>query len=341
MSKTRTINLDFQNTILEPPITGAQMYAQAASNDEATIEHWRNTWVTNIRENKKHFGSFADRSIGKLYKTWEGKPSILCGAGPSLRHNVGLLKSRPTSMCLVACLHSFHFLEDNDANVDYYVTLDAGPVTIEEVYEGGKRTPEEYWELTKNRKLIAYIGSSPELLKKWQGEIYFYNAPIPSDQIKNEIREIEPFDVWISNGGNVLGACFYFAKAFLGSGVNIFIGADFCFDMYAEKIRFHPWDSKYDAKLGHVVSAVDVFGNRVVSWQSYLNFRDWFISRFLAVPGIYINATEGGTLGAFREGNLACVKQMWLEDVYHVFNDHTYLADQAFHPEGDNNLLLM
>jgi hypothetical protein len=244
-------------------------------------------------------------------------------------------------MCLVACLHSFHFLEDNDANVDYYVTLDAGPVTIEEVYEGGKRTPEEYWELTKNRKLIAYIGSSPELLKKWQGEIYFYNAPIPSDQIKNEIREIEPFDVWISNGGNVLGACFYFAKAFLGSGVNIFIGADFCFDMYAEKIRFHPWDSKYDAKLGHVVSAVDVFGNRVVSWQSYLNFRDWFISRFLAVPGIYINATEGGTLGAFREGNLACVKQMWLEDVYHVFNDHTYLADQAFHPEGDNNLLLM
>ena len=340
MARHRTINLNFQNYIQKAPVSGAALYAQSASNDGPTIEHWRKTWIANIKANKEHFGSFADKSVGKLYKSHEGKPSIICGSGPSLRQNVSLLKSRPESMALVACLHSFHYLEDHDANVDYYVTLDAGPITIEEVYEGGKRTPEEYWELTKNKTLVAYIGSNPDLLKKWQGEVLFYNAPIPSEEIKKEINDIEPFNVWISNGGNVLGACFYLAKAWMGSPVNVFVGADFCFDIYGEKIRFHPWDSKYDKDLGHTISAVDIFGNRVISWQSYLNFRDWFMSRFMAAPGIYINASEGGTLGAFREGNIIDVRQMWLDDVFKLFDAHKYLEDQAYNPTGENNLLL-
>jgi hypothetical protein len=59
-----------------------------------------------------------------------------------------------------------------------------------------------------------------------------------------------------------------------------------------------------------VVRATDVFGHRVKTWQSYYNFKCWFESRACSVPGTYINATEGGILGSYPEGNIEQIKQM-------------------------------
>jgi hypothetical protein len=66
-------------------------------------------------------------------------------------------------------------------------------VTIEEVSEGGKKTPDEYWESTKDKKLVAFIGTHPDLLAKWKGEIYFFAAPIPDQALMDEVMALEPF----------------------------------------------------------------------------------------------------------------------------------------------------
>lgn len=330
------IFLEFQNYIEDIPISPAQQFQQAASSDGVTIDTWRDIWISNIKANHKKFGPFKDKSCGIFHGSHKLKPGIIVGSGPSLKHNAeGLLKKG--DIPVISCLHNFHFLEDTGVQTDFYVTLDAGPVVIEEVSEGGKRTPEEYWELTKNRKLIAFIGTDPKLLEKWQGEIYFYNAPIPDLKIQNEVEAIEKFGTYISNGGNVLGACLYFAKSILGCNPIAFMGADFCFS-YDKK--FHPWNSKYDAKLGHVVRLFDVFGNKVLSWQSYVNFKGWFEFVARVVPGIYINCSEGGAFGSYADGNIRAIQQMEITKFIDMYSMCELVKDSCLNPETDEKKLL-
>ena len=331
MSKTANIQLELQQYIPRPPMTLQQMYGSACSADGPTINAWRARWVGNITQNSKQFGPFASKGIGKLFQSWLGASVIIAGSGPSLALTIGKLKDRPRCMKLISCLHNFHAMEDNGAEVDYYVSLDAGPITVHEVSEGGSRTPDEYWELTASRKLIAFIGSDPELLTKWRGEIIFFNAPVPDESYMKEISAIDPFHQYVSNGGNVLGACLYLAKGWLGAVTTIFVGADFAFSN-REKVRFHYWDSQYDASIGETQRVVDIYGNSVKTWPSYYNFKLWFDYVSMVCPGIYINATEGGCFGAYREGNIMSVLQLDLDRVYEMFGISGKLKYRADNP---------
>lgn len=316
MIRQELINLEYQNYIEMPPVTTKQMWSQACSNDETTINSWREIWIENITKNHAKYGPFADNSIGELFGAHQHKPCILAGSGPSLKHNGHLLKDRG-GIPLVSCLHNFHYFHDLGIRPEFYVSLDAGYVTVEEVSEGGTKSSEEYWEATKDCTLLAWIGSHPDLLEKWQGKIYFYNCPVPDEAVMSAQDALEVFNIFVSTGGNVLGACLNIAKAYLGCAVTAFVGADFCFG-YDKK--FHGWDSKYDKQMGNCLSVMDVFGNRVKTWPSYNNFKAWFDNISLTVPGIYINCTEGGTFGAYPQGNIMSVQQMTLAGFLDTFN---------------------
>jgi hypothetical protein len=330
------MTLEYQPYILAAPIAAKDQYAQACSNDNPTIASWRETWLKQFLANKETFGSLAEHSAGKLFGRHQGMPVIVAGSGPSLTYNGKLLKNRGPAI-LVSCLHNFHFFEDNDIPVDYYVTLDAGPVTIEEVSEGGKKTEAEYWEKTKDKVLLAYAATHPDLLKKWQGKIYFFNCPIPDLGLMAELDQIERFNTFLSTGGNVLGACLYFAKGILGASMVGFVGADFSFS-YTSK--FHGWDSKYDKEIGACLRVTDVFGNKVKTWPSYHNFKVWFDWVASNVPGVYINCTEGGTFGAYDSGNIMAVRQMELEVFLGMLSMNEHLREQCEQPsEADRKVL--
>jgi hypothetical protein len=329
MLKTVEMDFQYQPVIPRPPASPKDLYKQACSSDEITVNTWRDIWLRQVKANHKTYGPFHKRGIGQLYQKLLHKPCIVAGSGPSLKTNVKELANRK-GLPLISCLHNYQFFEDNGVTPDYYVTLDAGAVTIEEVSEGGKKTPEEYWESTKDKKLVAFIGSHPELLAKWKGEIYFYAAPIPDQALMDEIHALEPFHSYVSSGGNVLGASFYLAKAIMGANPIVFVGADFSF---AYNNKFHAWDSKYDLNLGQVVLATDVFGMRVKTWQSYFNFKCWFESRCCSVPGQYINATEGGILGSYPDGNIEQIKQMALSDVIRMYSLSEEIEGQMKAPE--------
>ncbi len=333
--KQALIWLEHQPYIDAAPVPQNALYQQACANDGATVHSWRDIWISQIRANHAVFGPFKDRSIGKLFRKHHHSPIFVVGSGPSLKKNAAQLLKKD-GIPVISCLHNFHYLEDLGVEVDYYVTLDAGPITIEEVSEGGK-SDVDYWAKTKGKKLLAYIGTHPNLLAKWQGEIYFFNCPIPSIEIENEINAIERFRVLVSSGGNVLGACLYIAKAFLGCNTTIFLGADFSFS-YDEK--FHGWDSKYDAKMGDYIRMTDIYGNRTKTWQSYANFKAWFDWVAQQVPGEYINCTEGGIFGAYSEGNIRAVKQMDLEDCLLRFSMSNHIREQVDNPATDTPKIL-
>jgi len=333
--RQRQIFCEYQPYTMMPPVRSTRdLYAKAASNDGPTIDVFAKTWIDHARLNKEKFGDFGSRGVGQLFGKYLHRPVIVAGSGPSLKYNADELKNKG-AIPIISCLHNYQYFMDRGVDVDYWVSLDSQLVTVEEVSEGGSKQPDEYWAATKDQTLIAYIGSHPELLAKWQGPIYFYNSPVPSEDVRAALAEIEVFNQWVSSGGNVLGAAMYIAKAYLGAGAIIFVGADFSFG-YDRK--FHSWDSKYDRSMGNYIYTVDVFGNKVATWPSYNNFKSFFDYVALEVPGIYINCTEGGTLGAYPDGNLHAIRQMDLKDCLKMYNMHELIKESAINPavEGDD-----
>lgn len=315
------------------------MQAQAASNDTATITHWRKIWLDNAKENKRIFGSFKENGAHVLYQTNLNKPAIVIGSGPSLKHYAKHLvrhdedimnpdgtvttvkrEGNPGLMTLSA-LHNYGFLEDLGAQVDYYVTLDAGEVVINEMFEGGTKEREFYIERSKEKTLIAYIGTNPKLWENWKGKILFVNSITPDDNFNAEQDQIEPYCFSVSSGGNVLGACFYLAKAVMGSNPVVFMGADFSFGY---ENNFHSWKSPYDV-MGQTSKVTDIYGHQVRTWPSYHNFKVWFETKAATVPGTYINCSDG-IFGSYPEGNWIGVQQKHIEEVLEAYRVSSRLA---------------
>lgn len=327
---------EFQPYITEAPVAPAALYDTACRNDKPTIAAWRDTWLKQIKTNHEKFGPFGDKSVGKLFRRHLAQTCILAGSGPSLAYNGHLLKHRHGAV-LVSCLHNFHFFEDRDIHVDYYVSLDAGPVTIEEVAEGGQHDAAWYWERTKGKILLCYVGTHPELIEKWQGTVLFFNCPLPDLDLMAEIDAVERFSMFVSSGGNVLGASTYLAKGVLGCSTLAFVGADFSFSY---KNKFHGWDSKYDKEIGACLRVVDVYGNAVKTWPSYNGFKSWFDFVASTIPGVWINCTEGGTFGAYPGGNIMAVRQMELKTFLDMLGMCDHLEDQATNPTTAERKLL-
>lgn len=326
--KTVEMDFTFMNYIPGPPVSTDQLYGAATSNDAITIKSWRDVWIKNVEANHKTHGPFINSHIGMLYGSNALKPAIVVGSGPSLKGNVEDLKEAK-DIPIISCLHNFHFLTDKGIKPAYYVSLDAGEVTLEEIAEGGEHEIEYYLEKSKEHTLVAFIGSSPKLINSWKGKILWFNAPIPDVQITEAIEKIEKFQMFLGSGGNVLGAATYFAKGVLGSNPIAFVGADFSFS-YVNK--FHGWDSKYDKSLGNVMRAVDIFGNKVHTWRSYYNFKSWFDFICVKVPGIWVNCTEGGCLGAYNEGNIQQITQMELKHFIGQYYIHEKIEHQCKNP---------
>ncbi len=308
-----------------PPKKAEDMYRQACSNDGVTLQTWRKTWIDQIKANHEKYGPFKDRSIGRFYEKYARQPCIVIGSGPSLSKNIDKLKNTG-GIPKVSCLHNFHYMIDNEVDIDFYVSLDAGLVTLEELSEGGKHSKEHYLKSTEGKTLLAFTGSHPNLLESWKGDIYFFCCPLPDKSLLKEIDDIEPFEMLVSSGGNVLGAATYIAKSIMGCNPIAFAGADFSFS-YTRK--FHAWDSKYDKKLGNCVRTNDIYGHHVLTWGSYYNFKTWFEWLTMTVPGMYINCTEGGILGAYPEGNIRHIKQMSLAELINMYSLHTKLKNQC------------
>jgi hypothetical protein len=330
MRKLVEMDFEFKNTIPAPPHQAQDMYAQACSNDTVTVNTWRPIWIGNVKANKARFGNFRDHGLGQLFGANACRPAVIVGSGPSLKNNIEGLKKIPKEIPVISCLHNYQYMVDNDIRVDYYVSLDAGAVVIEEISEGGKLTHAEYVESTKDKTLIAFIGSDPKLFENWKGKIYLFNCPVPDEEYTKEVTDIEPFHTFVSTGGNVLGACLYIAKGIMGSNPICFLGADFCFSYTKD---FHPWKSKYDGNVGQAMRAIDVWGNGVLTWQSYFNFKTWFDYICTNVAGIYINCTEGGLLGSYPEGNIAQIRQMRLEEFIWMYAMNEEVRAQCENPE--------
>lgn len=317
VEKFEEFHLDLLPVIDAPPQTTQDMYKQACSNDGVTVESWRKIWIDNYRINHEKFGPFGEKSIGKFHNHYRHKPCIIAGSGAALSRNVKHLKDRK-GIPFISPMHNFAYLHDHDAHPDFYVSLDAGKIVIPDVTDGATNgtDPQRYWDETRNHTLFAYCATDPEALAKWQGEIYFFNSVIPADDIVKAQEAIEPFRHYVSTGGNVTGCSTYIAKVLMGANPIIWVGCNYSFSYDR---RFHPWKTA-GMKMGNVTRCMDIYGNSVPSWQSYINFARFLHYLACTIPGTYINASEEGILGAYPEGLIKQIAQKPLGYVIEEFN---------------------
>jgi len=334
--------LQYQPPIAAPPLNKSQLYGQACSNDAITAESWRDMWLDHIRINRDN-NDIEGNSVMKLHGKYAYRPCICAGSGPSLKKNVDVLaKEKPPEIPIVSCCHNFPFFSDKGVDCKYWVNLDAGEITISEMSEGGAKKPEEYWAETEDKVLIAAAVSHPEFIKKWRGKIYWFNCLIPDPEFINKMESLIPkLKVAYNVGGNTFGAVFYHAVCIFGSAPIAFIGTDFAFD-YTHK--FHAWDSQYDAKFAGLVPCTDIFGNRVYSWQSYQNFRNWIEFQLLGGKGnnpmMVYNCTEGGTLGAYPNGNIIQIPNMRLAEFLYIFKRYQRMPELLNDPNVKYSFLI-
>lgn len=332
-----------------PPQGQAAAWATCTGNDQITVDSWGAQWSYQLKANARIY-NFSDNSAMKEHGKCGKKPCILAGSGPSLRKSLPVLLDKDPGkgrgdIPIVSALHNFPYFEDNGimtAN-DYYVNLDAGDITARELSEGGKEDSDFYWERSKDRVLISVVNAHPDLLRRWKGKILWFGVPSATEEQFAETRKYVDFGTIpaFNVGGNVMGAALYFARAVLGCSIPIFIGMDLSFS-YDKK--FHAWDSQYDKKFSGVMPCYDIFGNRVWTWPSYWGFKNWF--DYMACGGqggngqVWINATEGGIMGAYVQGNIKQILQLDLKTALAMFRTYEILPSLVEKSASDNLHLL-
>jgi hypothetical protein len=60
----------------------------------------------------------------------------------------------------------------------------------------------------------------------------------------------------------------------------------------------------------------------------------------MTCPGVYFNCSEGGTLGAYEQGNLRSIQQMPLEQFIRQMNIYEEIEEQAKNPKTEIKKLL-
>lgn len=323
LSRSVEMVLQYQNVLDGPPVPAKALYDQACSNDGATLSAWVDMWLGNVKTNNAKY-NFEENSAMLDFGKFAYHPAIVAGSGPSLKKNAHYLLKKPKEIPLVSCLHNFGYFEDLGLDVEAYLNLDAGDITIPEMSQGGSKPTEYYWDSTESKTLVTAVTANPKLIEKWKGKIRFFNSIVPNQEYMQKYFALTPFNLTYNVGGNTMGACMYHARAILGCTPVAFIGADFAFD-YTRS--FHPFKTPYDQQFSGVIACTDVYGNRVFGWQSYINFKAIF--EFYAMgshkgkPQIMVNCTEGGILGAYPNGNIKQIIQMRLEDFLHQYCVHT------------------
>ena len=134
-------------------------YRDNVGFDHAHIDLWRK----NVRALAANGG--AGTSLSELYGTWAGKPCVVCGAGPSLREQLGDLRALVGAGYRVIAVDSSHgVLKNAGINPDLTFSLDAQAVVA------------DFFEDVLPGECIALsLVTAPEVREKLQDcEIYDY-----------------------------------------------------------------------------------------------------------------------------------------------------------------------
>jgi hypothetical protein len=293
-----------------------EVQKQAKGISKKTVKTFSKQWIENLTENAK-MCDFSKYSIYSLKDKYKGETAYLVGASPSLSKNVKELKKKKG--IIIACGHVLKFLLENGVKPDFVIVLDANEVEGDFLDVGDK---------SKDIKLLADIMVHPKVFKIWKGRIWFFrlmgrwigkrkNGKPYGDRTHQKLWTLSKFNDLLFTNGSVMGGAYSAAELF-GIKRIVFVGMDFSMPMSSSYVLRYSGGEEDEGTLEHYDQQVDVdiSGRGVWGKGRMFFYKYWFDGMSMIRPKIeFINATEGGILGAYPEGNLKSIKQMKLSEV--------------------------
>lgn len=296
--------------------------SEVARQNQATLNKFAGMWQRHILSNLKSV--VIEPGVNELFNKFQGIPTILVSAGPSLDKNIHWIARAKGKAVIVAVDTAYKSLLIQGIKPDFVMSLDALEYNYRHL-EGIKE---------KETCLIANPVVYPSIIKEFSGPVFIMNFG-------------DPLMVWIENyigkkgetlsGGSVATSVFDLAHK-LGSSPIIMVGQDLSFPggrAYAEWCYFdQSWLDevfKYGTVNDHHKSKVlidrnycekGIFGNEIYTSMKMYSWKCWF-ETMIKHHGIHcVNSTEDGleikgveTLPLKEAINKYCVKKVHVKDI--------------------------
>ena len=248
-------------------------------------------WARNIVANEKLIRK--SKGIIELFDKYKGKnyPAIIVSSGPSLDKNIKYLKHIKDKAIIVAVDSSFSALLNVGVMPDYVFVADSKE-RVASFFDGVE-------EETKKTTLVADTFTHPKTLKKWQGDIYFYNtSPVEDCPLTQVLASEFTGDIgYILGGGSVSSLAFSFVVGVLRCDPIILVGQD-CGYYTPDKHHASAITEKTEKFEIEDRVTTDILGKPIFTNDVLTTFCNWFehMVTFSNLNAIFINATEGGIL---------------------------------------------
>lgn len=224
--------------------------------------------------------------VSSLFGKYTGVPAIIVAAGPSLDHNIELLREAKGRALIIAVGTAVKALQKNGITPDFIVSIDAGAYNYEHIKEYNN----------KDTSLLTDIQSYPRILQNFQGPIFV--AAVESFITSWSDNTLEDKGA-METGGTVANSAMTAAYK-MGANPIIFVGQDLAF---ARDGHTHAAGTNYDNIISTAGENEECFyvkandGGEVLTNRVFDYFR-LFIEKWIQIKNdrMYINATEGGAL---------------------------------------------
>lgn len=227
-----------------------------------------------------------------LWGEFKGVPAIICGAGPSLNKNIGVLKTLQQRALILAGSTAVNALNAEGINPHFGVGIDPNPEQLARIVSNQAfQTP-----FFINFRMNSYAMNAVHGDHLYVGSGGSYKV---GNWLDDQLHILGPN---IIEGYNVVNYTLSIARE-LGCNPIILVGVDLAYsegDSYAKLLPEHPLyrgTSKFSTKSSQedLVAQQDIYGNSVFTLWKWLLESVWFSNFALSNPGItLINATEGG-----------------------------------------------
>lgn len=268
--------------------------SEVAKHNKATLKKFSGTWQRHILSNLKSV--VMEPGVNELFHKFQGIPTILVGAGPSLDKNIQWIAGAQGKAIIMAVDTAFKTLLRYGIKPDFVLSLDA----MEDNYRHLEGTNE------RETCLIANPVAYPSIIKEFCGPVFMMNFG-------------DPLIVWIENfigkkgetlsGGSIATSAFDLAYK-LGSSPIILAGLDLSYTggrAYTEWCYFDQvwldevskFRTVYDLNLRKIHGDNNIYekgmhGEEVVTSMKMFNWKRWFETMIKQFKICCVNSTEGG-----------------------------------------------
>jgi len=229
-----------------------------------------------------------------LRKRFNGIPSIVVGAGPSLDKNISFLKRAAGKSVIISSDAAMKPLLENGIDPSIVICLDPQEDIM------------KFFTGVKSQRMLLAAPSivHPKVLDYWMGRYIFYHKHAPDISILTQIQNSIPKIGVLTPGGTVLSVACDLAFQ-MGCDPILFIGQDLAWSGKSTHSRMgRAGDESFESTLvrqkENIVYEEDIFGQRLATLKSMSVSKEWFHWAFAnwdrGSPVSYINCSESGIL---------------------------------------------